>query len=378
MKVPVGLHKDRKKKRGIYYYEFQYLGERRKKSGFHTKAEASRAEQIEKEKIRKMKNGEYEIEDPFSTHIQEWHDGRRNIASSTRSVYQYNLNHHIKPFFMEKRINSIQPIDIKRFIDNLHAKKLSEATIKKNYNILNKFFNDLINLKLLSDNPCSGIEKPREVNKKIEVFTKEELLQFLKFAETHTRYAFAFKLAAYTGMRRGELLALKWSDIDFENKTIRINKRIVKGDSEVKEQVVEGTKSNEGRTIKFSDELLQELIKHQQVQQYDKGINPMYQDLNLIICTINGTHVSVDNFSRQFRQTLKSSQINKSLGVHALRHTNATMLLLTGTPMKVVSDRLGHAGIQITMDTYAHLLPSMDSDAAEKLEYLLKDTDENS
>ncbi|WP_214738121.1 tyrosine-type recombinase/integrase [Exiguobacterium sp. s162] len=376
--MAIGSHKDRKKKKGIYYFEFQYLGERRKKSGFHTKAEAARAEQLEREKIRKMKNGEYEIEDPFSTRIQEWHDSRRNIQASTRSVYQYNLNNHIKKFFKDKRINSIQPIDVKRFIDSLHDEGLSESTIKKNYNILNKFFNDMLKLKLLNDNPCFGIEKPREINKKIEVFTKEELLQFLNYAETQTRYAFAFKLAAYTGMRRGELLALEWSDIDFEKKTIRINKRIVKGDSETKERVVEGTKSSSGRTLKFSEELALELIKHKQIQQLEKESNHLYQDSNLVICTVSGTHVSVDNLSRQFRKTLNSSPIDKKLGFHSLRHTNATMLLLTNTPMKVVSDRLGHAGIQITMDTYAHLLPSMDSDAAERLELLLKSPHENS
>lgn len=128
------------------YYEFQYEGIRRKKSGFTGRKEAELAEALEKEKIRRQLRCEYEVEEQFSDYIQEWMNNRRNLADNTKDVYQVQLNNHKKPYFQNKTVNQIKPIYVKRFIDSLHEKNLSSGTIKKAYNIINKFFNDQVKL----------------------------------------------------------------------------------------------------------------------------------------------------------------------------------------------------------------------------------------
>jgi len=363
-------NKDRKvKKKGLWAYEFQFMGERRKKSGFVTEAEADRAEAQEKEKIRRMKSGEYEVEEIMDEYIQEWLEGRRNIADNTRSTYQVHLNNHIKPYFAGKTVNSIRPIDVKRFLDTMYDKGLSSGTVKKAYNIINVFFNDQVKLKMLRDNPCDGIEKPKEENEEIEVFDEKELKQFLEFADTHTRYAFAFRLAAHTGLRRGELLALQWKNIDLDRKVIIVKHKLVRAKMGTPEYLQDGTKTNKGRIVSFSEQMRLDIIKWKETQQFEKESN-IYEDNDLVIATQNGKFVSVDNFSGTFRKTLKASKIEKELSFHALRHTHATLMLKAGVQMKIVSDRLGHSSIKTTMDKYAHLLPSMDSDAVEKFERL--------
>lgn len=366
----VKKHKDRKlKKTDLWYYEFQFKGVRKKQSGFKSKQEAERAEALEKEKIRRQLSGEYEVEENMALYIQNWLDGRRNLQDNTINVYRTYINNYIIPYFKDKQVNKIKPIDVKNFLDSMHDKGLSSATIKKTYNILNKFFNDQVKMKMLKENPCDLIEKPREQSKEIEVFDENELKQFLEFAEGYTRYAFAFKLAAYTGLRRGELLALRWQDIDLERKIINVRNRVVKAKLGTDEYLQAGTKTSNGRIVSFSENLKREFIKYKQIQQVEKETNE-YEDNDLVICTQNGKFVNVDNLTRIFRNTLKASGINKKLSFHALRHTHATLMLKAGVPMKVVSERLGHSSIKVTMDTYAHLLPSMDQDAVEKFERL--------
>lgn len=305
----------------------------------------------------------------MDTYIQEWLGGRRNLADNTISVYQVQLNNHIIPYFKDKVVNKIKPIDIKRFLDHLHEKELSSGTIKKAYNIINKFFNDQVNLKMLRENPCNGIEKPKEENEEVQVFDEKELKQFLEFADKYTRYSFAFRLAAHTGLRRGELLALQWNDIDLDRKTIYARKKLVRAKMGTPDYMQSGTKTSAGRIISFSEQMKQDIINYKEIQQHEKETNE-YEDNNLVFATQNGKFVSVDNFSRIFRHTLKASGINKELSFHAIRHTHATLMLMAGVQMKVVSERLGHSSIKTTMDKYSHLLPSMDSEAAEKFERL--------
>lgn len=367
--MPVYKHKNRKKTNYLWYYEFQFMGERRKRSGFRTKAEAERAEANEKERIRRMKNGEYEIDEDFNTYVTEWLHGRRDLGENTKSNYDIMLRNHIIPFFNDYKINTVQPIDMRNFIDGLFDKGLSSSGVMKNYNIINKMFNELVKMNMLRTNPCNHIEKPSETSGKIQVFDRDELIEFLEFAEGYTRYAFGFKLAAATGMRRGELLALKWDRVDLDGMTIQINRKVVRAAKGTDRYIQDGTKTGDGRRIAIPPSLKEDLIRHKKLQQIEKEENE-YEDNNLVIATQNGKVVDPDNFTRIFRNTLKASGIEKELSLHSLRHTHATLLLLQGVHMKIVSERLGHSSIKMTMDTYSHLLPNMDFEAMERFEEL--------
>src|SRR5699024_11016907 len=150
---------------------------------------------------------------------------------------------------------------------------------------------------------------------------------------------------------------------------IRVRKRVVKAAKGTDRYIQEGTKANDGRNIAIPNSLIPDIIKHKEIQQLEQEENE-YEDNNLVIATQNGKIVCPDNFTRIFRNTLKRSGIDKELTLHSLRHTHATLLLMKDVHMKIVSERLGHGSIKITMDTYSHLLPNMDVEAMEKFDEL--------
>jgi integrase len=302
-------------------------------------------------------------------YFKEWLSRRHNLSQNTKKLYKTFLNNHLN-FFENVQLNDVTPLMVQRFIDSLHQ-RYSSGYVKRIYSILRKGLNDAVNLELIRRNVADQIEKPREQREKpIEVFTVEELKEFIKIAEKTTRYAIAFKILAHTGMRRGELLALTWDDIDFERKTIRINKTLLKHQRTIQHS----TKTKQStRVIAISNYLVEELKKHKQIQEIEKAENENYEDNNLVICTVNGTSVYVDNLTRAFRNTYKKMKLEKDITLHSLRHTHATLLLQQNVHMKVVSERLGHASIKMTMDTYSHLLPSIQETAAEKFEQLFEE-----
>lgn len=161
-----------------------------------------------------------------------------------------------------------------------------------------------------------------------------------------------------TGMRRSEVLGLRWKDIDFEKKLLRtVTTFTPNGRSDGK------TKSGFNRTIDLDDITLEELRKRKHQVDYEKeraGLS--YKDNDLVVCTSVGTHVLPRNLNRTWYRLRKEVDV-PSIRYHDLRHTHATLMLLQGIPVKVVSERLGHASIKTTLDTYNHLLPSIQKEA---------------
>lgn len=109
-----------------------------------------------------MQNGEFEIDEDFNKYVTNWLNKRRDLGENTKKNYDIMLRNHILPFFGGFKINTVKPVDIKNFIDGLFDKGLSSSGVMKNYNIINKMFNQLVKMNMLRSNPCNQIEKPRE------------------------------------------------------------------------------------------------------------------------------------------------------------------------------------------------------------------------
>lgn len=182
----------------------------------------------------------------------------------------------------------------------------------------------------------------------------------------------AILLDLYTGMRRGELLALTWNDIDFEKRTITIKKqlnRLKNFDSNISSkavlQIQPYTKNSEERIISISKTMLEKLRKYKIHQDENKSVwDNLYCDKSLIFCRENGNYIDPKTFEDFFKRTLKLAKVENT-NVHALRHTFATRSLESNIPVKVVSKILGHANIQITLDTYTHVLPELQEKAMQ-------------
>ena len=171
------------------------------------------------------------------------------------------------------------------------------------------------------------------------------------------------------GLRRGEGLGLRWRDVNFERGTAHIVQTVAPDKSNRGKAIIQDrTKTLAGaRSVRLTERTLVALKEHRTVQLQRRLAAPAWQDNDLIVCTATGRPVNPNNVSRSFDAIVKAAGLRR-IRVHDLRHTSATMLLLAGTPAKIVSERLGHASVGITLDLYSHVLPDMQADAATAMD----------
>ena len=209
----------------------------------------------------------------------------------------------------------------------------------------------------------------------MRTWTGLEAGTFLAWARAEL--AVGWELLLGTGMRRGELLALRWRDVDFEGQRISVRRSVgvvrVKGAGE---RLVEGpTKSAKARVIDVDADLLASLRAHR--QSLAKVSLMLAKDESLVLGMPDGTHRHPERFSRRFEETVTAARrelgddVLSEIRLHDMRHTHAVLLLLAKIHPKVVSERLGHASISITLDIYSHVLPSMQREAADALGAML-------
>ena len=265
------------------------------------------------------------------------------------------------------RLIDIQSTNIQKYYNSLKKNGKSSNTIFKINKLLRTFFNYAIAQNYLSNNPCikGKIVIPgdlRKEKKKIEVFSKDELKLILNAPES-SLIKFIALTCVNTGIRRGECLGLKWSDIDYDNNEIHI-KRSVKTVAEYDDNmnkhyapIIQTTKTyNSERDLPLPTSLIPilETIKKQQDKNRENA-GKSYIDNDLIFCTENGGLIDDSNLSRSFARFLKRVGV-KYKHMHCLRHTYATLQFENNIPLKTVSKLLGHKSIKITADTYTHVL----------------------
>ncbi|WP_233522486.1 site-specific integrase [Peribacillus glennii] len=188
---------------------------------------------------------------------------------------------------------------------------------------------------------------------------------------TENRLYPAFHLAITTGMRRGEILGLRWKDIDLEKGILYVRQTL----SRDGKHFLNGAKTDAGvRSIQLANESIVMLKKQKRLIAKEKlSYGPGYTDYDLVICTSKGTPVIPSNLKRTYQRLIKEADI-PVIRFHDLRHTHATMLLAQGVHAKVISERLGHSNIKTTLDIYSHILPNMQEDAANQIDALLSNT----
>ncbi|MEI4622112.1 site-specific integrase [Bacillus cereus] len=210
---------------------------------------------------------------------------------------------------------------------------------------------------------------PRIETKDIQTWSLEEANQFLQHTENE-RLHIAYVLAIYTGMRRGEILGLRWRDCDLEQAKVSIRQTLARVDGKLvfQEPKTKGSK----RRITITEEVISALKKHRSEQnKYKLLLGPGYIDNDLIVCTEDGKPIDPRNLLRHFARMKKETNVPE-LRFHDLRHTHATILLLLSENPKVVSERLGHSRVDITLDIYSHVLPDMQENAANNFEQAMK------
>jgi integrase len=335
-----------------------------KKRGFKTKQEALQAlNEIEHSlktgsyiKPTKLLFGEYLID--------QWlEDKQTKVKRQTLNTYRMLVEKHIVPSLGNIELSQLTPMAIQKLYNRLTKENvLSDETIQKLHTLINDSLKKAERWGLIYKNPASLVDRPKTVKKEIKVWNVKEVQTFLKFAKDYNRYYIAFLLALTTGMRQGEILGLRWKDVDFQNSCLRVTQTLSTDGKELNPY----TKTKSGsRTIDLPKETIFQLLNHKKLIEEDKVEigKDQYRDFDLVVCTASGTPTNKNNIRRTFKAIIKLAKLHK-IRFHDMRHTHATLLLLQGVNPKIVSERLGHADVRITLDTYSHLLPSMQKDTA--------------
>ena len=309
--------------------------------------------------------------------LRQWLLGRKSaLAYKSYKGYESNIKHHIIPALGDINIRNLKTRQIQNLINykfedgRLDGEGgLSRRSVKYIYQTLNAALRQAYKERIIDYNPVEAVELPKKSKQKskvISTLSSKQVSIFLKTAKNHSKLYIAFLIAFNTGLRKGELLALQWSDLNYEKKELDINKQHqrIKGKGI---QVTELKSSSSYRTIPVNNELLKALNTHKHKQKKNKLFyGGDYIDDNLIICKSNGQGITPEFIYEDFKHILKKGDL-PDIRFHDVRHTFATLSLQVGIQPHVVADILGHGSVKITLDTYSHVTSSMYYDAADKI-----------
>lgn len=350
--------------------------------GFVTEEEAKAARDEARVKARR---GEYIDRTTITVaqYLDEWLEAHAvEIKPRTLAGYHTMVRLYIKPHIGDLRLQAVRPAQITKLYRDLLAsggeggKPLSVSTVMRVHAILHKAFADAVLVdELIPSNPAERAKRPKGLVREADgIWTPAQLRVFLQAVREHRLFAF-YHLAAYTGARRGELLALRWSNVDLDGKRITIggSAGVVKG------RRIEGTtKSGRSRVVTIDDETVAVLREHRKAQlaeQFQAGEAWRGAEDGYVFTTERGEPIHPDSVGWLMTKTIraynsppqgpKPAEPLPHARVHDLRHIHATTLLLAGVPVHVVAARLGHADPAITLRVYAHVIRSAEVAAAD-------------
>lgn len=320
--------------------------------------------------------------------LLQWFDNyvAINVKDSTKVSYEGIIKKHLIPQIGHIKLSNLKKVDIemmyRTLLESGRADGKGGLSVKTIHNVslvLHKALDEALKCEYIPKNPADAANSPthRSENsskKAIDVLSKSEQ-QALMAACGDDVYGVAILTALYTGLRKGELLGLKWSDIDFQAKTMTVQRQLNRlkdysPDAKAKTRLglQEDTKTESShRTISLPNPLVEILLGHQRRQNTVKERwGKSYQDLDMVFARDDGNYIDPATFGDHYHKILNKAGLGH-FTIHALRHTFATRALEAGVPIKVVSQILGHSGVQITMDTYSHVLPDLQSQSMNKV-----------
>jgi len=310
--------------------------------------------------------------------LQEWCQSYVSMHTSLRTVesYQSEIRRHLIPALGAIPLTQLQPQHLQKYYTRVLSqgridKKggLSGRTVQYHHRILSEALSHAVKMGLVGRNVAEAVDPPRVEHNNWETLALEDVPKFLEAVQRTPNYVLLYT-ALYTGMRLGELLGLRWCDVDLDMASLSVVQSLYKRCGVCK--MVEPKSSHSRRRIALSPSLtllLREYKAEQEAQRILLG-KPL-ADSDLVFCRPDGKPLDPGVVSHAFAKVLKKAGL-PHIRFHDLRHTHASLLLKAGIHPKIVSERLGHANIGITLDTYSHVLPGLQERAAERFDEVLE------
>ena len=293
---------------------------------------------------------------------------RDSVRQRTWERYEQIVRVHIKPALGRVKLKNITPTHARALYREKLDTGLAPRTVNYIHTTLSKALKDAVADGLITRNPASSVKAPRPKKKEISPLSSEQAKAFLE-AVRGNRFEAAFVVALHCGLREGEILGLKWSDVDMDAGTLQVRRTLSEA---LAGHLFEPPKNGKGRNVKLTTRAVEALRNHltRQIEEIE-SLGDRYRDQGLVFPSQVGTPMNAKNLTaRSFKPLLKKAGL-PDIRFHDLRHTFATLMLQNGEHPKVVQEMLGHATIAITMDTYSHVLPNMQRDAVARLGTLL-------
>jgi integrase len=291
---------------------------------------------------------------------------RIRVRPVTFNNYENLCRLYIRPELGLRQLAAITPLEIQALYGRLLERQLSPRTIRLVHSTLHGAFAQAVKWRMLSNNPTERVDLPRHKREETRPLSPEEARRFLKAAHG-TRFGVLFELLLATGLRPGEALGLKWEDVDLTTGRIAIQRSLTRaGDLQ------EPKTARARRSIPLPPSVTASLRQHRRKQAEERLATPNWRDLDLVFPAETGSPMQDRHVVRRyFKPLLLAANLPANIRLYDLRHTCATLLLAAGENPKIVSERLGHASVSLTLDTYSHVLPDMQESAASRLEATL-------
>ena len=293
------------------------------------------------------------------------------VSAKTFERYDEIVRQHLIPALGHHLLNRLQPLHIETYYLNAQTNGrrdgnggLSAQTVLHHHRVLHNALRHAVQLLLHARNPADAVEPPRPLRPHVRTVDEEQSAVLLR-ALAGSRLHGPTLLALATGLRRGELLALTWANVDFDKALITVCQSLQQTNGGVS---IKEPKSGRGRQLALPTFAV-EALRAQRAQQAEERLllGPGYVDNDLVFPRYDGSFWEPDSFTSSFAAAVRKSGV-MAVNFHALRHSHATILLKQGVNPKVVSERLGHAKVGTTLDIYSHVLPSMQEQAAQGLD----------
>ena len=312
--------------------------------------------------------------------LDQWltYKEREDVKPNTLRSYRDTARLYLKPHLGKTKLEKLRPLDVEHLLGWLRQDGKSAAQMAYTLRVLKMALKQAVLWQLVARNAADAVRPPRRQSAELQVWTSAQAASFLQVSEAHRLHA-AFFLALMTGMRRGEILGLKWEDIDWERRRLRVRHNLVEVRSEAVagkmhagRQTVSSVRavlqtpktSASRRNVALSPGTLQKLREHQQRQDREKALlGPDWDDQGFVFANVFGGSTEPRALYGWYRQIVAEAGL-PAIRFHDLRHTAASLMIQNGISAKTVSDRLGHADVAFTLRVYAHLYDDQREEAA--------------
>ena len=306
----------------------------------------------------------------LSVFLDRWLNGpvKGSVKPSTFESYERTIRNHIDPTLGHRKLKNLAPDHLQYFYQSKLDSGLAPGTVRLMHGILHKALEQAVKWGVLPRNVCKATTPPKPNTKEIHPLDAEQVREILEAARGN-RLEALYVLAVTAGLRIGELLGLKWEDVDLDAETLRVRRTKSRAKTG---PTFTAPKNGKGRQLRLTQRAVESLKSHKAAQNAERlGIGDLWQDNGLVFCTTGGKPLDFHNLrATSFKPLLKEAGL-PDIRFHDLRHTCATLLLSRGHHPKLVQELLGHSSVAMTLDRYSHVLPGMGDQTAAAMEAAL-------